>query len=264
MKKYFSYFISSWKSCTAYKVDYFLNFLFSLVFFFISFALWKTIYGSEGFQGIGGYSLVSTITYYFVTNIIFRLDLGMSVWLNNDIWSGYLTNDLVRPWNVKIVENMFAFANLFVGFVIYIPFLVVIYFAAHQYIILPTSTDLIYFVVTLIIGLIFSGLFAFTLHSLAFYFGDQEANIELSNYLVMILAGGMFPLIFLPEKIAIIFQALPFKILFDVPASIWLGKMSWPEILHSWLEAGLWIVAMYIIFTFLYKNGLKRYTGTGR
>lgn len=264
MKKYISYFISSWKSCTAYKVDYFLNFFFSLVFFFISFALWKTIYGETGIDGISNYSLTNTITYFFVTNIIFRLDVGQSMWLNNDIWSGYLTNDLVRPWNVKIVENCFAFANLFVGFIIYIPFMAIIYFAAHQYITLPVGIDGLYFVITLIIGMIFLLVYSMCLHSLCFYFGDQEANIDLSNYAIMILAGGMFPLAFLPEKFAVIVHALPFKILFDTPANIWLGKLQWSEISHSWIEAGIWIVIFYIIFTLLFKNGLKRYTGTGR
>jgi len=235
-----------------------------MVFFFIYLAIWKTIYLSTNSTEINGYSLSNTITYYFATSIIFRLDVSSSIWLASDIWDGAIANDLVKPWNVKVIHFLVSLSQIGVDFLLFLPFCIFIFFIAHEYLIFPDLLNLLFFVITLILGFFLNMFFNLIFHSLTFHFGDQEANIELVNYIVGFLAGSVFPLVFLPELMKRLFYFLPFRFLFDTPANIFLGKLTFSEILSCWLQMGLWIAIFYLIFFFIFKSGLKKFTGTGK
>lgn len=262
--KYWVYFQTSFRNTLAYKADFIIYIIANMVFFFISFALWKNIYSTSGAAEISSYTLSQTITYYFVTSFIFRLDPTFKMYLNETIWTGYFTNDLIKPWNAVIVDIVYTLNELFLNFLLYLPFCFFIFIVAYQYINIPSLANLIYFFITVILGIFLAFSFYEIIHAFCFHFGDQDANISLVSYIVSFLAGGFFPLAFLPEKLKNIFEFLPFKFLFDVPANIYLGKLTILEIFSSWGQMIVWIAVFFAIFYIIYKTGLKKYTGTGR
>lgn len=262
--KYWVYFRTSFHNTLAYKADFIIYIIANMVFFFIYFALWKNIYSASGATEINTYSLTQTITYYFVTSFIFRLDPTFRMYLNDMIWTGMFTNDLIKPWNAILADIVYTFNELILNFLLYLPFCLFIFIVAFQYINLPGAANLIYFFITVVLGAFLAISFYEIIHALCFHFGDQEANISLVSYIVAFLAGGFFPLAFLPEKLKMIFEILPFKFLFDVPANIYLGKLSNLEIFTSWIQMLLWTGLFFTIFYIIYKTGIKKYTGTGR
>jgi len=262
--KYWAYFQVSFRNTLAYKADFIIYIIANMVFFFIYFALWKSIYSASGATDINTYSLTQTITYYFVTSFIFRLDPTSSMYLNEVIWNGYFTNDLIKPWNAVVVDVVYTLNELFLRLILYLPFCFFIFLVAYQYINLSSWLNLIYFIITVILGVFLSISFYEIIHAICFHFGDQDANIGLISYIVAFLAGGFFPLAFLPDKLKMVFQAMPFRFLFDVPANIYLGKLTPSEILSSWGQMILWTLVFFAIFYIIYKTGLKKYTGTGR
>lgn len=249
---------------TAYKADFALSNVFNMVFFIIYFVLWKTIYNATGAAEISSYSLSNTITYYFIIAIIFRFELDNAMYLGEEIWNGQFSNDLIKPWNVKIVHLLATMADVGLSVLVSIPLFILLFIMAHSYINFLSFTNLFFFLVTLVLGFFLNLVVYFILHSLTFFFGDQDANIKLASYLIVFFAGGFFPLAFLPLGLKGIFQALPFKFLFDIPANIFLGKLSTMEILSSWGQMVFWILIFYLVFHFLFKHGLKKYTGVGR
>jgi ABC-2 type transport system permease protein len=264
MKKYLAYFNVTLKDSVAYKADIILGLIIDVVFFFISFALWKTIYSEGGISQIDTYSLKDTITYYFIAAIIFRFDVANSIYLNWMIWSGYFTNDLIKPWNIPLVNIIGVIADRGLVFILYIPIMLIILLFTHSYIQFPIGINILFFTISLAIAFFLNCFFNLIFHSLAFKFGDQDANIEFFTYIGMLLAGGVFPLAFLPESIKHIFNILPFKFLFSFPIEVLLGKVSMADIMTGWITAILWTVCFYLIFIKIYRNGLKYYTGTGR
>lgn len=264
MRKYLAYFYTCFNSFSTYKADYIINIVFNLVFFFVYFALWKTIYSANGGSDLGGFSLNNTITYYFMTTLIFRMDVGGCIYLGNDIWSGFFTNDMVKPWNVRLVHISTTIAEIGLNLLLFFPFFLGIFFFAHNYIDLPSLSYGLYFIITLILSFFLNLSFNLIIHAFTFHFGDQDANIDLINYIASFFAGGIFPLVFLSENIRQIFYLLPFKYLFDTPINIFLEKLSVNEILIVWVQILLWIVFFYMIFYFVYQAGIKKYTGTGR
>jgi len=77
------------------------------------------------------------------------------------------------------------------------------------------------------------------------------------------MAGGYFPLDFLPTKIAGVFNHLPFRFFVNTPAKVFLQKFTQVEIYYNWAEIIMWILIFYAIFHYLYKKGLKQFSGVG-
>jgi len=263
MTKYWTYLGVCFKAFFTYKADFALSICFNMVFFFIFFFVWKSVYGANQSETIANFTLSNIITYYLITALIFRTDLSNSVYLGRIIWNGDFTNDLVKPWNAFLADILATISDIAISLIIFIPFLAVMILSAHQYIIFPSLMYFIYFAVTLLLAFLMNLWINYILHALTFYWGDQEPNIGLINFIIAFLAGGSFPLVFLPSALCW-FKYLPFRFLFDVPANIFLQKLSLMQILSSWGQMLIWIVVFYSIFILLYKNGLKRYTGTGR
>ena len=139
-----------------------------------------------------------------------------------------------------------------------------IFFAARNYIVIPDAINIFYFLISVFLAFFLAIAFNLIFHALTFRFGDQDASIELFNYIALFLAGAFFPLAFLPQNAFHIFSLLPFKNTFFVPIEIFLGKIPPSQIYLSWVETIIWTVIFYVIFKLIYKNGLKHYTGTGR
>lgn len=264
MKKYLEYLRISLITSFAYKADFTFYMAINMVFFYISIALWGAVYHSTSNGVIDNYTLSNTITYFLITAILWRLDLTNSLFLGEDIWGGYFSNDLIKPWNVVFTHFVYTLSDLMIGLLTFTPFFIIMAITAHKMVSWPSGINLIYFLITTILGLAMNFMFNLILHSITFHFGDQEAQIGLVNYITSFLAGGVFPIIFIPGILRTIFLALPFKFLFFVPAEIYLGKMSASQIYLGWLQLAIWIVIFYAIYRFVYSSGLKKYSGTGR
>jgi len=264
VRKYLSFFKSSLKNEFAYKADFILSMLVNSVFFFIYYAVWQAVYKNSGITEINSFTLSTTITYYLITSLIFRIDVSDFVFMGWSVWSGEFTNDLIKPWSPKIIHALWPISDVIISFLLYLPVMFVIYVFTSQYIQLPSALNLVYFLIALGFSVIFSLVINLGLHSLVFFFGDQDSNIGLVNYVIAFAAGAFFPLAFLPHTLNKIFLALPFKYIFDVPVNIYLGRLSSADIFKGWLSLVVWIVIFYALFCMLYSKGLKRYTGTGR
>jgi len=264
MKKYLTYFKTSFKAFFTYKADFLVGIILNLVFFFIYFTLWKTIYTTSGDLQIGNYTLAATISYYFIITLIFRLDVSGRIWMGNDIWNGSYTNDLVKPWSAVTIQILTTISELAIEIILYIPFAIFIFVFAFSYILMPPLAIFLCFLLTLILVIFLNFAINLSIHALTFHFGDQEGSGNLINYLISFIAGGIFPLAFLPENVKNIFMALPFRYLFDFPANVFLNKIPLNEIYIGWLQMLGWGLFFTLIFAIIYKTGLKKYTGTGR
>jgi len=259
------YLKTSFKVNTAYTANYFLLVSFDLIYFFVFFSLWTTVYKTGNITEIAGYSLTGVVSYYFISEIIFKFaDVTGSIYLNWQIWSGYLTNDLIKPWNVLAISYIDAFSEKFINLVVALPTTIVMFMIAQQFISLPTWPNAIYLTITVVLSFIMNCAFNICIHVLCLKFGDQESNLELTNYLSLFLAGAFFPIAFLPAKIQFIFNILPFKYIFFVPANIFLNKMSFHEIWLAWISILVWTTIFVLCYKYIYKRTIKYYSGTGR
>lgn len=103
MTKYLTFVKVAFKSNFTYKADYMLSIVFNMAFFFIFLAIWRYVYSDISTSTIASYSLTGTITYYFITSLIYRANVDDAIYLGNDIWNGFFTNTLLKPCSSIVV-----------------------------------------------------------------------------------------------------------------------------------------------------------------
>lgn len=264
MGKYITYYSKLLKTNLAYSPNFFFSQILDLIFFLTFFFLWKGVYHDSSTMMISDYTLSGLITYYFASEFIFRFDVIGCIYLNWDIWDGTLTNWLIKPIRMTILYIIDPIVEKTFEVSLAVPAFAASYFIARHYIVLPNLQNLGFFIGTLLFTFLLNILFNLCFHALCFKHGDQDNNIELVNYISWFLAGGFFPLSFVPGIAGRIMQMLPFKYLIYFPANVFLGRYSSHEIITGWLVMSFWIVILYFIYKRIYNNGLKYYTGVGR
>lgn len=264
MRKYLTYFLTTFKMSTAYKAGIFLGLFADIIFFVVQFTVWRTVFLNASSAEIGTYNLSDMITYYFIVNLIFRFSFMDTVYLGWQIWHGYFSNDLVKPWRVLVVAVLDSLAENFLNLILSIPVTLLLLFWVREFIVFPDIGYFFLFLVTLVVGFVITLLFALLLQSLTFFFGDMEANIELFSIVTNFLAGAFVPLILLPDFIQKISAFLPFQFNFFLPAQVFLQKIPIDQVYGHLGIGALWIIGLSIVVQIVFKQGLKHYTGTGR
>lgn len=264
MRKYLKYFWTNFHEEATYKADFIFFIGTEVIFFVVFFFIWTNVYGKGGISEISNFSLSATITYYFLTGILFRMNPGLGMYLNNAIWEGRLTNEIAKPFSVRLIYIVSGLSLMLIQLIAYLPFADLIFIFVSKYIIFISLVNLLYFILAMALASLMGIIFYLIFHSLCFFFGDQDANLSLIDYLIAFLGGALFPLRFLPEGLHRAFSYLPFKYLFDFPANIYLGNISRAQMWMGFAEMLVWIIVFGCVYFLLFQKGLKKYSAIGR
>ncbi|MGI8423853.1 MAG: ABC transporter permease [Chloroflexota bacterium] len=77
------------------------------------------------------------------------------------------------------------------------------------------------------------------------------------------LSGLMAPLSLLPPVVQAVAAALPFRWFVAFPVELILGRLSLDEARFGFAMQAVWLVLIYGLFTFLWREGVKRYSAVG-
>jgi len=264
MKKYLKYFLTNFHEEATYKADFIFYIGSEIVFFVVFYFIWTNVYSKGGVSDISSFSLSTTITYYFLTSLLFRLNPAQAIYLNRSIWNGELTNEIAKPYSVKLIYLVSSLSIMAMEMIAYLPFAAIILIFVSKYIVFVSFGYLFLFIISMVLASLLGITLYLLLHSLCFHFGDQDANIGLIGYLIAFFGGALFPLRFLPSGLYRAFSYLPFKYLYDFPANIYLGKIAPRDIWVGFAEMFVWIVVFFCLYYFSFQSGLKKYAAVGR
>lgn len=246
----------SFKEKYAYKFDFYISILASVLVIVVQINVWEALYrGSANNTG----SLQQMITYVLLSSVIFSLtksEAGKKI--GRKIEDGSIISDFTRP----VVFKNYIFAedlgnNFFQVIFISLPSVAVVsLFYGFSW--NGNFLNSLIFLASLVLGVIISfyikyiiGLFAFWLETswyIPFFVG---AIFEL-------FSGSTIPLWFFPEWLRNISYLLPFRMIFFEPISIFLNKYS---VHHSISILGIqviWLSALVIIEKLLWMNAQKK------
>ena len=71
------------------------------------------------------------------------------------------------------------------------------------------------------------------------------------------------PLTLMPKIIQDIAQYLPFQLLIYYPIQLILGKLSTEQIVQGYVMAFIWLGISMLLFNWVWRNGVKRYSAVG-
>jgi ABC-2 type transport system permease protein len=251
----------AWANYLTYRINFFLQVIGpALVFFFIKYNLWSSIYGVKENLVIQNYTFTGMINYHIWALIVGLLAQGHTAMnLAEDIRLGRISSYLVYPFNFWEFHtaNFLAFQIL------------------QIFVSLVTIGALYFF------GLLeFHGQFAFvqgyvyTIYVSIFWFCLQyltgmmafwlEETWILRVIIMMITAffsGAIIPLDLFPPNLVEVLNYTPFPYLTFYPIKIFMGEFS--AIGIPYMVLTIWILIFMFINHLLWRRGLKLYTAAG-
>lgn len=257
MKKYKRLLINAWQATIAFKANFFVELIMRALGFLIIIFLWKAVYIQSG--NIKGFTFPELLTYFLIVEI-FRHFLSHRTFneIKEDVREGRIANYLLLPANsLYIYFSRNLSTNIVSLFFYIIPVGLLLMFTD----IFVGPANIWYLLLAVGMGLIalFSSMFLYTLFgSIAFWTVETGSIVWSINFVVMFLAGKMIPVQFLPDYVRQVVQYSPFVAIFNLPASLYLGKFTYAQAgLQFAVQIG-WMVVIYLLLSWVWKRGLKR------
>jgi ABC-2 type transport system permease protein len=126
-----------------------------------------------------------------------------------------------------------------------------------------TFSNILIAIPAMIIAFLISFLLSATITSLAFWTTRIYSIHEFYFALILLFSGQFVPLPLMPKVIQDIAQYLPFQLMLYYPIQVILGKLSPDQILQGYVMTAVWLVISILLFKWIWREGIKRYSAVG-
>lgn len=250
----------------SYRLDFWASFIGTVVAELgLAYFLWKAVYEARGVESIEGYSFRGMMLYYLLVPLTGRLMRGNEMGLvSDDIYDGGLTRYLVYP--VSFLQYKYV-AHL--AFALVSAFQLVAAFGAFVWLIgAPAESHLGWsqLVMGLAAALVGSLLFFLMLAAIEMVSFWQENVWSLSvmlRFVLMLLGGSMMPIAFFPESVQPWLARLPFVYVAAFPVDCMMGLVNPERWAGGLLVAAAWILVFAAVSGWVWRRGVRQYSGVG-
>lgn len=256
MSRYIQFAVIRFKSKTAYRFDYFLGILNTLLSFVVYYSIYKALYSGQSYIDGVSFSMVTT-------SFLISLGLGSAfhkneMFLQDKIKQGTIANELLKPVNFKL-RMLFEDAGEGAFNVVFnfLPTAVIAALFAH----LSTpagALDLILCIASVMLGYIVLWQISFIAQSLSFWLFSVWGLVTIKNVLINIFAGAYIPMWFMPERIRSILHFTPFDSIYFMPVQLYLGQLNEMQVALGFAKQLVWIAVLYVIGEVCWRCGIKR------
>lgn len=230
------------------------------------FLFWTGAYHEKG-QMFNGWNLSYVATYYFLLIIasallIIHVEEDVSYW---DIQQGGLSKYLLKPFPYivsKFIEELpwrllqgsfgvlllIVFRSIFGNFVSLV----------------NTMSGIFFAVIILVAAYILSFIFKMIVGISALWITDYSGLQELVEAIIIVFAGLLMPLEFFPPLMRQVSFFLPFSYMIYYPVLAFQGKLDPMMSLNVITVQLVWIAALWFFYQFLWKKGVRLFTGLGQ
>jgi ABC-2 type transport system permease protein len=184
---------------------------------------------------------------------------------NLDIHEGNLVRYLIRPFPyfwMKFLEDISW--RLIQGiFGIIVLFFAIIFFGMFFSMTTNPPTILLACLIALL-SFFMTFIYKMVLGIAGFWMSEMRGLFEFSDMLMFITAGYIAPLFLFPQQLERIAYFLPFSYMIYFPVVSFQGKFSTGILLSIIGIQLLWICLFACLYGFLWKKGVKKFTGVGQ
>ncbi len=257
MSTYFYFIKMKILTTLAYRFDVFTMMITHLLVMFATIFLWKTAY--RGIDNVAGVNEIQMVTYAVISILLSAIYIhNVENVISNRIREGAIAIDMIRPINLLLCyfsEDIGELITAFVNRLAPLLLIVLLFFP------LSLPKDFfggLLFIISCGLGYGILWLLSALVGMIAFW------SIELGNMgvvkdaLVRLLSGGIIPLWLFPKNLQVILSFLPFQYIYQIPLSIYIGKLSLFRIIQSLIIQGVWLFVLLIILCLLWQKA-KRY-----
>lgn len=253
----------AWQNGLVYRASVFLwriRQLFSSIF---ALTIWTVVYqtGSTSFE----YSQSQMITYIFVASVTQTLIISTVLnGLTSIIYSGDLSNLLVRPFNIILYLASQEFADKLKNFIFVLVESVILFMLFSPELSFPSIGNLAILPLWILAGILINFLISLLFGSIGFWSPDSWGPRFIFYTLINFVSGKLFPLDILPVLIQKLFWLTPLPYLSFAQTQLFLNRISPEQIFGLSLSMISWIIMLAIVTKIIWHKGLKDYSANGR
>jgi ABC-2 type transport system permease protein len=225
---------------------------------------WVAIYSSRSALAEStGVSLQSMATYTIIS-VLLQLVLTSSVSneISSRVGSGDIASDFQKPWNFLLYHLVKSMGESISG-VVYVVLPLLIFAAIMFQMSFPSGWQALLFMLSCLFAYLISYAISFMLGLLAFLFTQIWGFQFVLQTVVQFCSGSFIPLWLFPEGMLRVIQWLPFRGMFHIPLSIFIGKLTGTELLNGLLFQLVWAALLLTLAHFSLKNMERLLITTG-
>jgi ABC-2 type transport system permease protein len=253
----------NWAEQWQYRANFMMYLLYWLVSPVVYLAVWTSIANAKG--DVNGLTANDFVVYYMALLIVDQLTSEITIHiLAYRIQDGTLSGELIRPVHpilTNTLMNNIAFKAL--TFLVLIPVWLVLALLFRPDFSALTWQTVLWAVPAIGLGFAINFLFGAVITCLAFW-TTRIYSISEFFFAVRLLFSGQFaPLLLMPLVIQQVAEFLPFQFTIYLPIQILQGKVPVEIILSKYGLGLLWLAVFYLLFRWVWREGLKRFSAVG-
>jgi len=253
----------NWAEQWQYRANLLMYLLYWLVSPIVYMAVWTSIARSQG--SVSGLTANDFVTYYMTLLVVDQLTSEITIHIfGYKIQDGSLSNELIRPIHPLLTNslvNNLAFKTL--NILVFIPVWGVLFLLFKPDFTNVTGQSLLLALPALVLGFLLRFLISSILTCVAFWTTRVWALYEFFMGLLALFSGQFVPLTLMPAVIQSVARFLPFQLFFYFPIQLILGRLSVLEILQGYLMEFFWLSVCWVLFRWVWRSGLKKFSAVG-
>ncbi len=267
MKKYLHVINIGLQNNLQYRFNYLTRTLFSFIPLFAMVSLWQTIYaGNSGAEHTSGFTQAQMIFYYLLVAVVDVLTaVNEDDWqIAADIREGNISQFLLKPVDYLWYRLCLFFSGRIAFVMMAAGPLAIFIFCFRDFVVPPASGIALWvFPVSLVLTALLQFFISYAMAMLAFWLLEISTLIFILFAFEYLASGHLFPLDVLPPLLKQILFLTPFPYQLYFPISIYLGRVSGPDIWQGLAIQLAWVLAAYGLARFMWRRGIKKYSAFG-
>jgi ABC-2 type transport system permease protein len=253
----------NWAEQWQYRANLLMYLLYWLVSPVIYLAVWTSIANQQG--SVKGLTANDFITYYLTLLVVDQLTAEITMHLlAYKIQDGTLSNDLLRPVHPILTNTLvtnIAFKALI--FTVFAPVWLALFLLFRPDYSAVSLQSVLLALPAIALGFAINFLLGATLTCIAFWTTRVYSIMEFYFALATLFSGQFVPLTLMPPIIQRTADYLPFQYFIYFPIQIILGHVA-PGLYLEKLAYGLVLLFLaYLLFRFVWREGVKRFSAVG-
>ena len=257
MKKYADLAIMGIKEHTAYLNSVWANFLAKIVYLYMQFALWNALFASNAGRNIP-MSHDGTIRYIIAATLISTfMECDVTLWINDQIRSGDVANQLIRPVDYKFMIFAKHIGTSMAKIAIYtvpLGILIAVFYHGDLF----CKEQLPYGIISILLAYVIQFLYSLIIGLMAFWLIVTWPLNMLLAAIYKLLSGSWIPTAMFPKMLATINMFLPFRAMYAIPVTIITTPMSFDGIRENLFIQLIWLAVLFLLSEIIWMVGKNK------
>ena len=255
---------ATYKEWAAYRSHILVSLFLGPVHFLVQYYIWSSVYAGQ--VTLRGFSLEQMLIYYGITTLINYCIMDFAGWnLQMLIRTGKFVTFILRP----VSHRLFAFSqkvgHRLLGFWLELVPVYFIFLIVFDIYLVPARA--FWFLLSLFLSFMMMFLINYCIGMAGFWLTRTEGIRSIFVIFRDVFAGVFIPLTFFPRLVQNILFYLPFQFISYVPVRVFIGDYQLGEISLELPQIvgiqALYVIAMLLFSEFIWRKGIKRFTGVG-